>query len=329
MTKLRDDGTTQTGTYKVDVDVVKKLDWLDYNWSYGSITFTDVAPLVPKHGDLGDAVVIYTYDILERPDLERDYINSGGTSTKFNRRLSLSMASEGTGSWGTAYYWVYEQVRDTVRVEPATLGLLYGERVVFDDEEDMAGYWLDYDCFIKSEESNTLIFVGGDGNYKISRDGNDYTVNNEKYKHIAVEAVDANGEPATTQADGSGAVWVIGNKIGKPSFESNDIAGDGSKALCMIPIGGNKYRITLVPGVHIDVEDVDFKFYYGKGTDGGSFTASNLTTESEYVTIASDGTVNKADDVVLRKFVAYEFILDLSAGRDAAVLTVNEIPPVF
>src|SRR6185312_523396 len=89
---------------------------------------------------------------------------------------------------------------------------------------------------------------------------------------------------ASLQADGTGAVWIIGEGIGKPSLSSNTVGWNTDNALCLAPIGDKKYQITVVAGTTINAEDINFKFFHQKGW-GGEFKSPGISTTSDVVFI--------------------------------------------
>ncbi|UZJ65761.1 DUF5121 domain-containing protein [Sphingobacterium sp. KU25419] len=73
---------------------------------------------------------------------------------------------------------------------------------------------------------------------------------------------------ATLKADGTGAIWIIGEGIGKPNIAANQVGWNTDKALCLVPIGNKKYQITVKAGESIHKDNINFKFFHQKNWGG-------------------------------------------------------------
>ncbi len=210
----------------------------------------------------------------------------------------------------------------TVSAFPADLELAKGQKVIMEGITGISGWWIDPDFFGKVDGSdNEFIFQAATGTYRITA--------NTTLTYFAVEVL-LNGELATTQADGTGAIWIIGDgNIGKPSYASNGISWTPSKGFCMAPIGNKKYRVTLVAGTHIKTDAINFKFFFQKNW-GGEFTHDKISTTSDLILMgdgtngADSGNLNLKSGVKLENGAAYEFIVDLSGGTNSAKLTISQ-----
>lgn len=201
------------------------------------------------------------------------------------------------------------------------LNLLAGQELEIGGIENFSDWWIDPDFFTKNADGK-LGFVPMDGSYRI-------TANFEK-EYLIVEVL-KDGNLASLQADGSGAVWIIGNGVGKPSVTGNEVGWDTSKALCMIPVGNKTYQMSFVAGSTIKADDINFKFFHQKGW-GGEFKNDAISTTSDIVYIGKGkdenengrdpGNLGLLDKVTFVKGSTYIFTVDLSAGNDKAVLTV-------
>jgi hypothetical protein len=185
--------------------------------------------------------------------------------------------------------------------------------------DDIADWWIDPDFFTKVSD-NRFTFVPIDGKYRI--------IANTTQKWFKVEAMSGNAT-ATLQTDGDGVIWVIGERVGKPSVETNEVGWNTDKALCMSPIGGKKYQLTVVGGETVRTDAINFKFFHQKGW-GGEFDSATLTTNSDLILIgngsngADNGNLALIADKTLETGVAYVFVVDVSAGIDNAILTVTK-----
>lgn len=195
--------------------------------------------------------------------------------------------------------------------------LTRGEEVTIEGLEDIAEWWIDSDYFTVIE-TGKYTFTPISGKYRI-------TANLPK-KYFRVEVLDGNS-PAALKADGTGAVWIIGDQVGKPSYITNHVGWDPSKALCMAPVGNKIYQVTLKGGETVNTETINFKFFHQKNW-GGEFSSSTLTSESTIVFIGNgtngrdNGNLGLVAGTTLDAGATYVFTVDLSAGIDKGVLRV-------
>lgn len=199
------------------------------------------------------------------------------------------------------------------------LNLTQGNEVTIGGIDGVESWWIDSDYF-KKDADGKLTFVPITGNYRITA--------NFTNEYFIVEAL-KDGATATLQADGSGALWIIGDGIGKPSIASNTVGWDTSKALCMAPIGNKKYQMTLEAGKTVKANEINFKFFHQKGW-GGEFKNDALTTTSDIIFVGDGangrdaGNLGIVDGKTLETGATYVFVVDLSNGNDKAVLTVTK-----
>ena len=198
------------------------------------------------------------------------------------------------------------------------LNLEPGNEVVVDGIDGFDTWWIDQDFFSKEEDK--LIFKPIEGEYRITA--------NFELEYLRVEVLD-NGELATLQPDGSGAIWIIGDNIGKPSL-ANTTGWNPGNAVCMAPIEKGKYRVTLVAGENVSEDSINFKFYYQKEW-GSEFGSDALSTDSDLVFVGNgdngrdSGNLGIIEDKSLTVGSTYQFTVDVTAGLDKVVLTVKEI----
>lgn len=200
----------------------------------------------------------------------------------------------------------------------AELNLAQGGEVTIDGINDLSQWWMDPDFFTKS--GSKFFFNAISGKYRITA--------NFTNKYFIVEAMDGNNL-AKLNADGTGALWIIGTDIGKPTVAANEVGWNTDKALCMAPIGGKKYRVTVVGGQSVKKDAINFKFFGEKGW-GGELTNNTLTTTSDIVFVGSGGTSGRdPGNLGLKPGKTFEdgktyvFEVDLSAGNTQAKLTVT------
>ena len=203
------------------------------------------------------------------------------------------------------------------------IDLTQGQELKIEGLSDIADWWVDADFFTKKQDG-VYSFVPISGKYRI--------VANLKFKYFKIEVLDGNS-PATLKEDGTGAIWIIGDNVGKPSVAQNAVGWNTDKPLCLSPIGNKKYQITLVAGTTVSIEDINFKFFHQKGW-GGEFSDKTLTTGSDMVFIGTGeepgpgntkrdpGNLGLYKGKPLTAGATYVFTVDVSAGNDKAVLTV-------
>ncbi|NDV70252.1 DUF5125 domain-containing protein [Dysgonomonas sp. 25] len=200
------------------------------------------------------------------------------------------------------------------------LALLQDDEIAVEGFDDFENWWLDPN-FFKKDAGGRITFVPSDGKYRIKA--------NLQHEYMTAEVLDASNNPASLQADGTGAVWVIGDGVGFPSFATNAVGWNTAKALCMVPIGNKKFEILFIAGKTIKLDDINFKFFHQKGW-GGEFSHTALTTTSTLVFVGDttngrdSGNLGIVDGQTLEDGATYAFVLDLSAGNSNAVLTVEK-----
>ncbi len=199
------------------------------------------------------------------------------------------------------------------------IDLTQGQDITVEGLADIADWWIDAD-YLTTQEDGFYSFVPITGKYRVYA--------NLALKYFRIEALDGNS-PAALNADGTGAIWVIGDNIGKPSLADNTVGWTPENGLCMAPIGGRKYQLTVVGGTNISTDGINFKFFHQKGW-GGEFGSDAISTTSDIVFIGNgengrdSGNLGLVDEVTLENGATYVFTVDLSAGNDQAVLTVTK-----
>lgn len=209
--------------------------------------------------------------------------------------------------------------KDNYRLD---IDLEQGDEIIL---EGLSDWWVDPDFF--AEANDKITFIAMSGKYRI--------IANPTLNYLNVEVMTGN-DPASLQPDGTGAIWVIGDNIGKPSVAENVVGWSNTdKALCMVPLGDKKYQVTVVGGETISTEDINFKFFHQKGW-GGEFSNSTLKTSSDIVFVGAGedpgpgnskrdpGNLGLYKGTTLKEGSTYVFTIDVSAGIDKAVLTVEE-----
>lgn len=195
----------------------------------------------------------------------------------------------------------------------ANLTLSQGQAVVFEGIAGLEDWWIDTDFFTQ-ESNGALTFAPISGSYRI--------VANSKLKCFFVLAL-SNGAPATLQSDGTGAIWIIGNTVGKPSVAAKEVGWTTENGLCMPQAVTKKYQVTLVAGSSVNSDNIDFKFFHQQGW-GGEFTGAELTSTSDVVGVRESGNLYLLEGKTLTEGHTYKFVVDVTAGITSAVLTVTD-----
>ena len=183
---------------------------------------------------------------------------------------------------------------------------------------DVGSWWIDSDYFRQSDDGE-LLFDAMNGRYRITADF--------EHSYFIVEALQG-AELATLTADGNGAIWIIGDGIGKPNMD-NQVGWTTEKALCLAPIGDKKYRITVVAGENVWTDYINFKFFHQKGW-GGEFGGDDISTDSDIIFIGDGsndrdpGNLGIASGEELEEGATYVLTVDVSAGINNAVLLVEK-----
>lgn len=193
--------------------------------------------------------------------------------------------------------------------------IIQSQEIEFKGINDLKDWWIDPDYFTEGEDGK-YIFTPLTARCKVIAD--------KTLKYFKVEYVNGDGSTATLQNDGSGAIWIIGENIGQPSVEKNQVGWDTGKAICMARVEKGKYQITLVADETVSSNKINFKFFDQKGW-GDEFKSDRITSKSNVVLVNDgDGNLKLVDGKTLTKGKTYVFTVDVTAGIDTAVLTVEE-----
>ncbi|PWD99757.1 DUF5125 domain-containing protein [Marinilabilia rubra] len=194
--------------------------------------------------------------------------------------------------------------------------LTQGQEIQIEGLGNLDQWWIDAD-YLDQQEVGMYNFVPIDGKYRVTA--------NLSMNYFKAEALDGNS-PASLNEDGTGAIWVIGTDVGKPSVDGNEVGWNPDNALCMAPVGNKQYQLTVVAGESIRASEINFKFFHQKGW-GGEFTNESISTESDIIFIGNGendrdpGNLGLVSE--LEAGATYVLVVDLSAGNDQAVLTVT------
>ena len=181
--------------------------------------------------------------------------------------------------------------------------------------------------FFATETDGSLRFLPIDGRYRIRADLD--------LRFLSVEALDADGQPATLQTDGSGAIWLIGSQgVGKPTFETAGRAWDAEEGpLCLAQPRAGTHQITLRVGRELSPSDVNFKFFLQRGwgsefTSAGShriYLSSTLFALGTGSNGHDDGNIYLRSGQTLHEGDAYRFTVSCIAGIGRVILRAEDV----
>lgn len=184
---------------------------------------------------------------------------------------------------------------------------------------DTNNYWFDPDFFTQ-EKDGSYTFNAISGTYRLIAD--------DKLAYIRIYPIN-NDEPATLNADGSGALWIIGAGVGKPTVKNNEVGWTTEKAISLAQISEKIYQATFIAGRSINAENINFKFFGQMGW-GIELTSDKLTSTSDIVLVGDgtnshdNGNLYLADGKTLDANGIYTFTVDLTAGSENAILSVEK-----
>lgn len=184
---------------------------------------------------------------------------------------------------------------------------------------DIDEWWIDEDYLTKNQDG-TFSFRPVTGKYRVTANFN--------RRYFIFEAMNGSNL-ASLQDDGSGALWIIGTDIGKPTL-ANEVGWNTDKALCLAQVEAKKYQVTVVADESIKSTSINFKFFHQKGW-GGEYTHNALTTTSSIILVGNGtngrdpGNLGIVSGESLTPGKKYVFMVDITAGKNSAVLTVTEL----
>ena len=199
------------------------------------------------------------------------------------------------------------------------LNVTQGQELEIEGIEGFNAWWLDKD-FIR-EEGGKYYVNAMTGKYR-------FTADFDK-EYMKIEPMSGN-DLAHLNADGTGAIWIIGEGIGKPSVAANEVGWDTGKAISLAPMGNKKYQVTVVAGQTIKTDNINFKFFHQKNW-GGEFKHTDITTNSDVVFVGDgsngrdSGNLGLSAGKTLEAGATYVFVVDLSEGNNKAKLTVTKL----
>ena len=198
------------------------------------------------------------------------------------------------------------------------LSLKQNDILTFEGVPGYDEWWIDPDYFEKQDDG-TLKFLPIDGSYQITANGK-----RQYFSAIALK----DGEAAKLQSDGTGAIWAIGNGIGKPQVALYEVGWTPENGLCMSQLTAKKYQLTFTAGVTMKTGDIDFKFFHINKWDNGEFTGDAISTTSDLIEITESGNLKLREGQKFERGGVYRFTVDVTGGITKAKLTVEKVGQV-
>ena len=184
--------------------------------------------------------------------------------------------------------------------------------------EDLNDWYVDPDYLVKTGD-NHLKFLPVAGSYRV--------MVNATRKYFAVVRMNGNSE-AGLDADGHGAVWLLGYGMGSPSIK-DEFNWDFSTAYCVAEISPKVYQFTgktgaegsTVIGERIRYDYISVKYLGGKSWDQ-QFHQKNLQMDQATRNLFNVDEENLVLASPLEQGVTYVFTLDFTQGIDKGILSV-------
>jgi len=201
------------------------------------------------------------------------------------------------------------------------LSLSSNQPIVLEGLGELTDWWIDTDFFDRKSK-NEIQLAALNGTYRIYFDAVEQTISARVLK---------DGQLASLQSDGTGAIWIIGDGVGKPNLSNHHVGWNTDNALCLAPVAKGIYQVTLIAGIQINTDYINFKFFHQAGW-GGEFSSQTLTTTSDLIFVGDgsngrdSGNLGVIEGQLLQENHAYRFTVDVTQGIDAGVLTVQEVP---
>ena len=193
------------------------------------------------------------------------------------------------------------------------LDLTQGQTLTLGGADAFTPAWIDDNYF--SVSGTTVTFIPVAGHYRV--------LANLADRFIRCYRITADGGYATTAADGSGGIWLMGWGVGAPSMDYQFGFDPFTNIYCMPEVEPMKYRLTGKAGPekessigdYFRTDYISMKYFFQHGW-GGEMT--NPTVQGGL--LKADGNLSLAGDP-LELGSVYELTIDLSAGRDNGVVS--------
>lgn len=194
-----------------------------------------------------------------------------------------------------------------------------GKALDFNGFSDLESIYADPDYFTFDEDLYQFSFNPVAGHYNI--------VLNKADGLLSAAPVAADGSELTLNADGSGALYLMGWGVGSPD-QSHQFGFTPGKAYSMAQVAPKVYQFTGVAGPEngssigdrYRADYLSFKMFHQNGW-GGEFAPADFTMlDGAKALLKTGGNFELADGVNLEEGATYRMTVDLTAGTSAPVI---------
>lgn len=209
-------------------------------------------------------------------------------------------------------------------VYSAVIKLDQNSVLTFREFSELDNLYCDPDYFFFDEDAFAISFLPVSGHYNVVLDKLNGT--------LSATRVNADGSDMTLNADGTGALWLMGWGVGSPSL-SSQFGWNPGKAYCVAEIAPGIYQFTGNAGPEngssigdrFRYDYLSFKFFHQNGW-GGEFgqDALKMTGETDAL-LKNTGNFELADDTKLELNATYRITVDLSAGIENGTIKMVKL----
>lgn len=201
------------------------------------------------------------------------------------------------------------------------LDLKKGEALTTENIANVSDFWIDSDFFNVNSDGQVQ-FAAINGKYRIIVEEGDVP-------YFRVQTLSNNGNKATLQPDGTGAVWIAGWGIAKPAMTTGQPGWTPGQMLCMAPVEPKVYRMTVVASNEqgygqIRNDWIGFKFFH-QDDWGGEFGGNSFVETSglipSVVAISESGDIGLTAGQTLVEGETYVLTIDCTDGPDKAKIS--------
>ena len=202
--------------------------------------------------------------------------------------------------------------------------LTQNSKIAFKEFSALDEIYVDPDYFYFDEDAFDITFLPVDGYYNVTLDKLNAT--------LTAKRVNADGSDMTLQANGSGALWLMGWGVGSPNLDYQ-FGWDPGKAYCLAEIKPGIFQFTgnagpehgSSTGDRFRFDYLSFKFFHQNGW-GGEFGEGALAMEGSTNTLLKNtGNFELADGVNLENEAKYRITVDLSAGIENGKIKMEKL----
>lgn len=149
---------------------------------------------------------------------------------------------------------------------------------------------------------------------------------------LSVKRVNADGTEMTLQADGSGAIWLMGWGVGSPSLGSQ-FGWNPGQAYCVAEVSPKVYQFNGKAGPEngssygdrFRFDYLSFKFFHQDGW-GGEFGEGALAMQGNTSSLLKNtGNFELADGVQLEQGATYRVTIDFSGGVENGKIEMEKL----